>query len=87
MDLTLPALEFPPANPKGAHSLFPLPMSRKNVFIAILLATPVCQFKFQLVNLTLDTNHITNSVIGTFKDMRFLDERKTAGSPSPQITY
>lgn len=64
MDLTLPALDSAPANPKGAYLPFPLLASGRNAFVATPPATPVCQSKFQSVNSISDTNHSANSVTG-----------------------
>lgn len=69
MDLTSFALESPLSNPKRAYSPFLLLMSGRNAFVVISPATPVCQFKFQLVSSTPNTNHTVNSVIGTLEDV------------------
>lgn len=69
MNLTSFALESLSSNPKRAHLPFLLPVSGRNAFVIISLATPVCQFKFQSVSSTPNTNHIVNSVTETLEDV------------------
>lgn len=69
MDLISFALKSLPSNPKRVHSPFLLPVSGRNAFVVISPATPVCQFKFQLVSSTPNTNHTMNFVTGTLKDV------------------
>lgn len=81
MDLNSPALESPPANSKGAHSLFFSLVSEWNSFVITSPITSVCQFKFQLVSSTPDKNNTINAVTGILKDIYSQIKEKVLDSP------